>query len=326
MPKPEELTAQPVVAVVIPAYRVSQHIVEVLEGIGPEVAHVIVVDDACPDGSGDVVEGWAKGRDARIRLVRNKANEGVGGAMIAGYREALKTDAEVIVKVDGDGQMDTSRIKNLIAPIVRGQADYAKGNRFDSLEDLEQMPKIRIFGNAVLSLMSKFSTGYWQITDPTNGFTAIHRRVLERVRLEKLRRGFFFESDMLFRLAIIRAVVVDVPMAAKYGVEKSNLNIRRVIFEFPYRHTVNALKRTFYNYYLREWNVASFELPLGFALLIFGTSFGISSWAQASAAGVAATTGQVMLSAVPVILGAQLLLAFLSYDVSSEPRRPRQFD
>ena len=326
MPKPEELTAQPVVAVVIPAYRVSQHIVEVLEGIGPEVAHVIVVDDACPDGSGDVVEGWAKGRDARIRLVRNKANEGVGGAMIAGYREALKTDAEIIVKVDGDGQMDTSRIKNLIAPIVRGQADYAKGNRFDSLEDLEQMPKIRIFGNAVLSLMSKFSTGYWQITDPTNGFTAIHRRVLERVRLEKLRRGFFFESDMLFRLAIIRAVVVDVPMAAKYGVEKSNLNIRRVIFEFPYRHTVNALKRTFYNYYLREWNVASFELPLGFALLIFGTSFGISSWAQASAAGVAATTGQVMLSAVPVILGAQLLLAFLSYDVSSEPRRPRQFD
>ena len=326
MRKPEELTAQPVVAVVIPAYRVSQHIVEVLEGIGPEVAHVIVVDDACPDSSGDVVEGWAKGRDARIRLVRNKANEGVGGAMIAGYREALKTDAEVIVKVDGDGQMDTSRIKNLIAPIVRGQADYAKGNRFDSLEDLEQMPKIRIFGNAVLSLMSKFSTGYWQITDPTNGFTAIHRRVLERVRLEKLRRGFFFESDMLFRLAIIRAVVVDVPMAAQYGVEKSNLNIRRVIFEFPYRHTVNALKRTFYNYYLREWNVASFELPLGFALLIFGTSFGISSWAQASAAGVAATTGQVMLSAVPVILGAQLLLAFLSYDVSSEPRRPRQFD
>jgi glycosyltransferase involved in cell wall biosynthesis len=318
--------AQPVVAVVIPAYRVSQHIVEVLEGIGPEVAHVIVVDDACPDGSGDVVEGWAKGRDARIRLVRNKANEGVGGAMIAGYREALKTDAEIIVKVDGDGQMDTSRIKNLIAPIVRGQADYAKGNRFDSLEDLEQMPKIRIFGNAVLSLMSKFSTGYWQITDPTNGFTAIHRRVLERVRLEKLRRGFFFESDMLFRLAIIRAVVVDVPMAAQYGVEKSNLNIRRVIFEFPYRHTVNALKRTFYNYYLREWNVASFELPLGFALLIFGTSFGISSWAQASAAGVVATTGQVMLSAVPVILGAQLLLAFLSYDVSSEPRRPRQFD
>jgi glycosyltransferase involved in cell wall biosynthesis len=326
MRKPEELTAQPVVAVVIPAYRVSQHIVEVLEGIGPEVAHVIVVDDACPDSSGDVVEGWAKGRDARIRLVRNKANEGVGGAMIAGYREALKTDAEIIVKVDGDGQMDTSRIKNLIAPIVRGQADYAKGNRFDSLEDLEQMPKIRIFGNAVLSLMSKFSTGYWQITDPTNGFTAIHRRVLERVRLEKLRRGFFFESDMLFRLAIIRAVVVDVPMAAQYGVEKSNLNIRRVIFEFPYRHTVNALKRTFYNYYLREWNVASFELPLGFALLIFGTSFGISSWAQASAAGVAATTGQVMLSAVPVILGAQLLLAFLSYDVSSEPRRPRQFD
>jgi hypothetical protein len=222
--------------------------------------------------------------------------------------------------------MDPGRIPVLISPIVSKEADYTKGNRFDSLEDLEQMPKIRIFGNAVLSIFSKFSSGYWNITDPTNGFTAIHTSVLSRIRLEKLRKGFFFESDMLFRLAIIRAVVIDVPMSAQYGVEKSNLNIKKVLREFPQRHFVNLLKRTFYNYYLREWNVASFELPLGLILFFWGIGFGVTSWASASAAGVAATTGQVMLSAVPVILGFQLLLSFLNYDVASVPRRPRQLD
>ena len=131
---------------------------------------------------------------------------------------------------------------------------------------------------------------------------------------------------MLFRLAIIRAVVVDVPMGAQYGSEKSNLNIRKVVGEFPRRHLVNLLKRTFYNYYLREWNVASFELPLGLLLFFWGLGFGVTSWISASAAGVPATTGQVMLSAVPVILGFQLILAFLNYDVSSVPRRPRQLD
>ena len=188
------------------------------------------------------------------------------------------------------------------------------------------MPKIRIFGNAVLSIFSKFSSGYWDITDPTNGFTAIHRSVLNRIRLEKLRRGYFFESDMLFRLSIIRAVVVDVPMSSQYGNEKSNLNIRRVIGEFPRRHFVNLWKRTFYNYYLREWNIASFELPVGVVLFFFGLIFGVTSWINASAQGVAATTGQVMLSAVPVILGTQFILAFLNYDVGAIPRRPRHLD
>jgi dolichol-phosphate mannosyltransferase len=188
------------------------------------------------------------------------------------------------------------------------------------------MPRIRILGNAVLSLFSKLSSGYWNITDPTNGFTAIHRNVLERVSLNKLRRGFFFESDMLFRLAIIRAVVVDVPMPAQYGIEKSNLNIRKVIGEFPRRHFVNLHKRIFYNYYLREWNIASFEFPFGVGLFGFGLWFGITSWISASSQGIPATTGQVMLSAVPVILGFQLILAFLNYDISSVPRRPRHRD
>jgi hypothetical protein len=186
------------------------------------------------------------------------------------------------------------------------------------------MPRTRIFGNAVLSLWSKLSSGYWNITDPTNGFTAIHRKALEAIQLDKLRKTYFFESDLLFRLSIVNAVVMDVPMVSVYGNEKSNLKIRKVIFEFPWRHTVNLHKRLFYKYYLREWSVASFELPVGIGLTIFGAWFGVARYFEASGAGQATTAGQVTLSALALILGVQLLLSFLAYDVQSEPRVPRQ--
>ncbi len=320
-----ELLAQHSIAVVIPAYKVADQILDVVTSVPEFVRNIYVVDDACPENSGDLVRRQIK--DKRVKVIVNQTNQGVGGAMVAGYKAVLaETDAEIVVKVDGDGQMDPNLIPRLIAPIMQRVADYTKGNRFDSIEDLEQMPKIRILGNAALSLLSKFSSGYWNITDPTNGFIAIHRTALERISLDKLSKTYFFESDLLFRLAIIRAVVIDVPMSARYGNEKSNLKIRKVIFHFPYRHAVNLLKRTFYNYYLREWNAGSLQLPLGLGLTIFGLSFGLQSWANSAAAGVAATTGQVMISAVPLILGFQLLLSFLTYDVSAVPRRPRQLD
>lgn len=312
----------PNVAVVIPSYRVTDHILDVIKGIGPEVSKIFVVDDACPDKSGDFVEKNSK--DKRVTVLRHSENKGVGGAVITGYKAALASDADIVVKVDGDGQMDPGLIPRIIAPVVRGEADYAKGNRFDSLEDLFEMPKIRIFGNAVLSLWSKLSTGYWRVTDPTNGFTAIHRSALEAIHLDKVRNSYFFESDLLFRLSIINAVVADVPMRAVYGEEKSHLKIRKVLLEFPYRHNVNLLKRIFYRYYLREWSIASIELPVGLGLTIFGTWFGLSSYFAASSVGQATTAGQVTLSAVAIILGVQLLLSFLAYDVQSEPRVPRQ--
>jgi dolichol-phosphate mannosyltransferase len=129
---------------------------------------------------------------------------------------------------------------------------------------------------------------------------------------------------MLFRLSIINAVVTDVPMKARYGDEKSHLRIRKVLVEFPVRHTVNLLKRVFYRYYLREWSIASIELPVGFLLLWFGVWFGLSSFADASSAGRATTAGQVTVAAIGIILGVQLLLSFLAYDVQSEPKIPRQ--
>jgi dolichol-phosphate mannosyltransferase len=309
-------------AVVIPCYKVKQHIAGVLEQIGPEVKKIYVVDDACPEETGNYVKEFV--RDKRVKLIFHTQNQGVGGAVISGYRAALSDGMDVIVKLDGDGQMDPTLITTIAKPVLAADADYSKGNRFDSLENLFSMPKVRILGNAVLSLWSKISSGYWTVTDPTNGYTAIHRKALESVNLDKVRKSYFFESDMLFRLSIANCVVADVPMVAVYGTEKSNLKIGKVLFEFPWRHTINFLKRIFYRYYLREWSVGSFELPLGLILLLFGSWFGISSYLAASAAGVATTAGQVTGSAVALILGVQLLLSFLSYDVQSEPRIPRQ--
>jgi glycosyltransferase involved in cell wall biosynthesis len=313
--------SKPVIAVVVPSYKVTSHVVQTLSEIGKEVSYIFVVDDACPDGSGKLVQ--EKVSDSRVKVIFHEENLGVGGAMITGYKAALETDANIIVKLDGDGQMDPALIGELIAPIVNGRADYTKGDRFDSLTGLSQMPSIRLFGNAGLTLLTKISTGYWNITDPTNGYTAIHRDVLKMLPLDMLSKRFFFESDMLFRLSLYKAVVWDVPMQARYGTEKSNLSIIKTLWEFPWKHFKNFHKRLFYNYYLRDVSAASIELPLGFILWWFGLIFGIASYNQSMDTGVAATTGTVMISVVPLILGFQLLLAFVSHDVSAVPTRPR---
>jgi glycosyltransferase involved in cell wall biosynthesis len=312
---------KPIVAVVIPCYKVTAHIIETIAEIGPEVAHIFIVDDFCPDGSGKLVEKDVI--DKRVKVIYHSENQGVGGAMITGYRAALESDAQIVVKLDGDGQMDPALIKDLIAPIVAGRADYTKGDRLDSLTGLSQMPGIRLFGNAGLSLLTKISTGYWNITDPTNGYTAIHRDVLKALPLAMLSKRFFFESDMLFRLSIYRAVVWDVPMLARYGTEKSNLSIAKTLWEFPWKHFKNFHKRLFYNYYLRDISAASIELPLGSLLWWFGAFSGIAALSSSFNNGVAASTGTVMLAVVPLILGFQLLLAFVSHDVSSVPTRPK---
>jgi hypothetical protein len=241
-----------------------------------------------------------------------------------GYKAALEDGMEIMLKIDGDGQMDPALIKYFIQPIVLGLADYTKGNRFFNLEHILRMPKIRLLGNSVLSFMAKFSTGYWTIFDPTNGYTAIHHKALSYLPFNKISQRYFFETDMLFRLNTIGAVVMDVPMNAHYGDEQSNLKIRKIWIEFFYKHTRNFLKRIFYNYYLRNMSIASLELPAGLLLIIFGLLFGIKQWIHSIQTEIGSTAGTVMLSALPIILGLQLILSFLSFDISSNPIRPIQ--
>lgn len=308
------------IAVVIPSYKVKAHILSVVSAIGDEVERIYVVDDCCPEGSGDFVEANCK--DARVVVVRNAENQGVGGAVMAGYQAAISEGMDIIVKIDGDGQMDPDLLPKFVEPIINGEADYTKGNRFFDLEEIRQMPKMRLFGNAVLSFMTKLSSGYWDLFDPTNGYTAIHRDAARHLPFHKISRRYFFETDMLFRLNTIKAVAVDIPMDAKYADEVSNLKISKIIGEFLAKHLRNFGKRIFYNYYLRDMSLASIELPAGLVLIIIGSAFGASHWIDSLQSGVATPAGTVMISALPVILGAQLVLAFLGHDIQSVPKRP----
>jgi len=230
------------------------------------------------------------------------------------------------VKVDGDGQMDPCLVPLFVAPIVKGQADYTKGNRFYDLAQVDRMPAMRLVGNALLSLVAKLSTGYWNLFDVTNGFTAIHAKVLRHLPMEKISERYFFETDLLFRLNTVRAVVVDIPMDARYGTEISNLKIHKILLEFAGKHLRNFSKRIFYNYFLRDMTVASLELVAGSGLLLFGLLFGAIHWARSIATGTAAPVGTIMLAALPTLVGLQLLLAFVAFDVANMPRRTIHVD
>lgn len=308
------------IAVVIPCYRVKPHILDVIGKISAEVWRIYVVDDCCPDDSGTYVSEFCA--DPRVKIIRNAVNYGVGGAVMAGYRAAITDGADIIVKIDGDGQMDPALIPDFVSPIIAGEADYTKGNRFYDLENVKSMPGVRLFGNAVLSLMTKLSSGYWDLFDPTNGYTAIHAEVARRLPFGKISHRYFFETDMLFRLNTLRAVVVDVPMEARYGDEQSNLKISSILGEFLIKHGRNFFKRIFYNYYLRDMSVSSLELPLGILLVAFGLFYGGVHWLGSIQEGVPTPAGTVMLAALPVLLGMQLILAFVGHDIRSIPTRP----
>lgn len=308
------------VAVIIPCFKVKAQILDVIAGIGPEIDRIYVVDDACPEGSGSLVDNECS--DDRVVVIRNPVNLGVGGAVLAGYRKAISDGAEILVKVDGDGQMDPALLPLIVAPIAEGRADYVKGNRFYDLAFILQMPRLRIAGNAILSFMSKLSTGYWQVFDPTNGYTAIDARVAERLPMDRISNRYFFETDMLFRLNTLRAVVVDLPMRPLYGDEVSNLRPGRIIPEFFGGHLRNFFKRIFYNYFLRDMSLASLELVVGVLMLTFGLVFGGYHWHAAAGSQSPTPLGIIMLATLPIISGLQFLLAFFSFDIASTPTQP----
>lgn len=312
----------PKVAVVMPCYKSRRHCLGVLAAIPAEVAVIYCVDDGCPEHTGAHI--IAHCGDPRVQVLTHDANQGVGGATITGYRQALADGATIVVKLDSDGQMDPAAIPQLIAPILDGRADYTKGNRFYSPASLEGMPAVRVFGNAVLSFLNKFSSGYWHIFDPTNGYTAIHGSVLALLPLDRIARGYFFESDMLFRLGTLRAVVWDIPQKSIYGDETSNLRILSVVGRFAVSHLRNSLKRIGYNYFLRDFHAASLEWILGPPLLLFGLVFGLVNWIENAMGGTATPFSTVMLAVLTFIVGLQLTLSALHFDIQNQPRTPLQ--
>ena len=309
------------IAAVIPCYRVEREIESVLGTIPSYIKHIIVVDDASPDSTADLVAASAK-EDERIVLIRHPSNRGVGGAMITGYQKALMLGAQVVVKIDGDGQMDMDHLPRLLQPLIEGKADYTKGNRFRDFKSLQQMPFIRRVGNMGLAFLAKAATGYWHMFDPTNGFNAIRAEVLVQLPLEKIDRTYYFETSMLANLYLIGAVVKDIPMAARYQGEVSSLLVHRVLFEFPPRLIVTFLRRLVLKNFIYDFSMGSIYLLASLPLLLFGLIFGMYKWIQYASRGVPAPTGTVMLPTLSVLLGIQLLLSAIEIDLRSVPTEP----
>jgi glycosyltransferase involved in cell wall biosynthesis len=309
------------IAAVIPAYRVEGHIESVLRGLPAFVKHILVVDDASPDATAQLVTAAAR-RDRRIQLLRHESNRGVGGAMVTGFRKALDLGAQIVVKIDGDGQMDPARLPALLTLLITGRADYTKGNRFRDFDALRRMPVIRRLGNMGLSFTTKAASGYWNCFDPVNGFSAIRAEVLARLPLERLDRGYFFETSMLAHLYLLDAFVLDVPMPARYGTEVSSLSIRRAAFEFPVKLAATFLRRMTLKYFVYDFSMMSVYVLTGIPLLLFGLIFGIAKWIQYAQLGTTAPTGTIMLATLPVIVAIQVLLSAIEIDMHALPRQP----
>lgn len=309
------------VACVIPAYNEERFIAGVIAGLPGIIDHIIVVNDASKDRTAEIVRGLG---NPRVTLVNHEKNQGVGGAMVSGYKKALEIGADIVVKLDGDGQMDASNIRRLIAPLLLGEADYAKGVRFRDSDVLRTMPFVRLVGNLGLSFLTKAASGYWNIFDPTNGFTALGRRALELMRLDRLGKGYFFETSMLINLYRTGAVVIDVPMKARYGDEQSKLSPAKVLFTFPGYLFRAFCKRILWRYFIRDFTAFSAFFLAGSAMFIHGFLFGLYTWISNYIRQVSTPTGTVMLAAVPLILGFQMLIQAVVLDVQNVPTKPLQ--
>lgn len=303
--------------VIIPMYRVEAHIQSVIAGIPDWIERIIAVDDASPDRSAELVLETA---DPRLVLVQHSVNQGVGGAMLSGYAKGVELGATIMVKMDGDGQMSPDFLVDIVRPLALGKADYAKGNRFVLYDALLQMPPVRRLGNLGLSFMTKLASGYWNIFDPTNGYTAIASTAFERLNQAQIHHRYFFESSMLIELNLQRAVVADVSLPARYRDEISSLSISKTLFEFPPLLFRGLARRIWLEYFVMDFSLGSLYLILGTLLMLFGVIFGTIRWVHSAQTGIPATTGTVMLAAMPVILGFQLLLSAVTYDMQNVPR------
>lgn len=304
------------VGVVIPAYNEVLALPGVLRRI-PDFVHVVyVIDDGSSDGTANAARGVG---DSRVRVVPHGRNLGLGAAMRTGYQAALRDRCNIIVKLDGDAQMDPGELDRVVDPIRLGLAEYVKGNRFRYGSRLGGMPSTRRFGNVMLSFLTKVASGYWHIFDSQCGFTAVLAHTLEAAGIEGIPDDYFFENDMLIRLSRVGARVVDVPVNVTYGEEISDIRIWRIVWSFPMRLALAWGKRVVRQHLLWDFGAIGALGLVGAPCAAFGVLFGVGSWLMSISTGRPATTGTVMVAVLPIVLGVQMLLQALLIEVEQSP-------
>ena len=309
------------ITVVVPAFNVERELPTMLASIPKIVKHVIVVDDCSTDKTWELANQFSE-QDVRVKVIHHNQNQGVGGSMITGFRTALEYGTQIIIKMDGDGQMDPDYIPALIHPLIKGNADFTKGNRFRDFRNLQRMPLARRIGNLGLSFLSKLATGYWNLFDPTNGFFAFRADVLKHIELNRLDKRYYFETSLLSQLYLANAVVMDVPIPARYLGETSHLSIGRVLLEFPIKLWGTFWRRILLKYFVFDFSIISIYLLTGIPLVFFGLIFGITKWIHYANLQIPAPTGTVMLPTLSLLLGMQLLISAIQIDLGSVPKKP----
>lgn len=300
----------------MPCHNEEDFVRESVLGLPEFIDEVILVDDRSTDGTLAVMHAVAEERSG-VSVIQTPKNLGVGGAMVLGYRYVLaeRPGIDIIVKMDGDGQMPPERLADILDPIARDGYDYSKGNRFVLPQELGSMPSIRRFGNYLLTFMTKFASGYWHIFDVQNGFTAITAEMLRRLDLDRIHTGYFFENDMLIQLNTRRARVKDVSQEARYGEEVSGVNPAKIMATFPWLLIRKFWWRVRVKYAMFDFSEIALFYFLGTAFMAVGTIMAGVLWVQSSRSGLPSTLGSVAIAMILIILGFQMLLQAITLDI-----------
>lgn len=251
------------ICVVVPAYNEARQIGKVVTSIPTFVDRIVVVNDCSQDDTHAVVSGL-QAQDARIRLIDHTSNQGCGGALTTGYKWALERGYDLAVRMDGDGQMNPADLTRLLDPVVEGRADYAKGNRLFTGEAFQRIPRLRYFGNAFLSLLTKIASGYWHVADFQSGYTVINRHALETIDWERMYKRYGQPNDLLVRLNVYNFRVADVPVEAVYNIgEQSGMKIGKVIFTLSWLLVKLYFWRMKEKYVIRDFHPLIFFYGIG---------------------------------------------------------------
>ena len=303
------------VAAVVPAYNESKLIAQTITTMPDFVDIIVVVNDCSTD---DTSQRARQVGDPRVFVLDHEKNTGVGGAILDGHRKAMELGADVNVVMAGDAQMDPAYLPNLLDPICHDGYEFTKANRFYSRTSYAGMPAMRAFGSVVLSFASKVASGYWNLFDPQNGYTAVHRNALSRLDLNGIATGYEFENDLLIWLNIANARAKDIPIPAKYGQETSTMRIHKVAPVIA-----SLLFRGFWRRMLLKHVLASFS-PIallfftGLMLILFGTAVGV--WVVVETLGPpTASPATVLLSVGPLLTGIHMLISAWTLDIQATP-------
>lgn len=306
------------IAAVVPAYNEEKMIGKVIETMPPFIDFIVIVDDCSPDRTSEVVSTYS---DPRITLIRHSQNKGVGGAIITAHKAAMDLGADVNVVMAGDAQMDPLYLPSLLEKVTADGFGFSKANRFYSPESFRGMPGYRVVGNILLSFLTKLTSGYWHLFDPQNGYTAVRTSVLKRIDFDKVAQRYSFENDLLVHLNILQVPAIDVPIPAVYGAEVSSIKLRKVIPELTGMLFIGFWRRIWYRYVLWSFSPIALLLFFGLFLELFGVGLSIWLFFQIAASNVA-TAATVMLAALPLMIGTQMLISALQLDIQASPSNP----